>query len=332
MALPRNVQAQVDAADALLAQANPAPDSVQDAPALEDLAKLPSPSPEFSPPVPPTPTAPATVEPEPTSTPPKPAPDVWEARYKAVQGLFNKEVPALQQQVRQLTLQGQQAAEQLEALRKAEQVPTDAKKPEVDPRDVESFGSDLVDMVQRVIQAHLGGLVQKVESTVSSIDTRIAQLEREVQGTTQTVAMTAEQSFFERLTKQVPEWESINANEAFLAWLSEEDPVYGAPRQTALDAAQRSLNADRAAAVFRAFSGNQPTAPAPKPNPLDKQVSPRAVATPEPTPQANAQVLTQKQITDFYADLSRGKYRGREADAQRIEQVINQALAEGRVR
>lgn len=331
MALPRNVQAQVDAADALLASANPTPSVAAEAPSLEDLAKLPASTPEPSTPVPTTPAAPAPAE----TTPTPPAPpqhDVWEQKYKTLQGLFNKEVPALQQQVRELAQTGQQTAQQLEALRLAQQTPPEPKQHEVDHRDVESFGSDLVDMVQRVTQKTLGDVAQKLDAVVATIDRRLTQIERDVQGTTQSVAVTAEQSFFDRLTKQVPNWEAINASEAFLAWLGVEDPVYGAPRQTGLDAAQRSLNADRAAAVFRAFEATQSTAPAPKPNALDKQVSPRAVATPEPTPQADTPMLTQKQITDFYGDVSRGKYRGRDVEAQRIEQVINQAIAEGRVR
>lgn len=330
MALPRNVQAQVDAADALLAQANPAPETVPEAPPLDVLAKLPPAANEPSPPVPATPAASAPAE----SVPPPAAPSVepWEQKYKTLQGLFNKEVPALQQQVRELAQRDQQTAQQMEALRQAQQTPPEPKKPEVDPQDVESFGSDLVEMVQRVTQSHLGGVVQKVQAAVAAIDQRMSQLEQALQGTTQTVAMTAEQSFFDRLTKAVPNWETLNASEAFLAWLAQEDPVYGTARQTALDAAQRSLNSDRAAAVFKAFEGLTPTAPTTKPNALDKQISPRAVATPEPTAQADTSVLTQKQISDFYGDLSRGKYRGREADAQRIEQVINQAIAEGRVR
>lgn len=331
MALPRNVQAQVDAADALLAAANPAPENVSAAPALEDLAKLQAPNPELSPPVPTTPAASAPAETAPTPPPPAQH-DVWEQKYKTLQGLFNKEVPALQQQVRELAQTGQQNAQQLEALRQAQQAPAEPKKPEVDSRDVESFGSDLVDMVQRVTQKQLWDVTQKLDAVVATLDQRFKQIEHEVQGTTQSVAITAEESFFNRLTKQVPNWEAINASDAFLAWLGVEDPVYGAPRQTGLDAAQRSLNADRAAAVFRAFEATQTATPTPKPNALDKQVSPRAVATPEPTAQTEAPMLTQKQITDFYGDVSRGKYRGRDVEAQRIEQVINQAIAEGRVR
>lgn len=328
MALPRNVQAQVEAADALLAIAHPPLPSEPEAPSLEALAKLPTPSPEPSPTVPATPAVIAPVEP--ASTPP-PTPDsAWEQKYKTLQGLFNKEVPGLQQQVRQLTEQGQLAARQLETLLQAKAAPPEPKADVVDPRDVESFGSDLVEMVQRITQRSVGSAAEKLDGIVQALNQRFDQLEQVTQGTSQAVAVSAEDAFFGKLTKVVPSWETTNVSEGFLAWLAAEDPVYGASRQSALDAAQRSLNVDRAAAVFKAYEGTLPAAP--KPNALDRQVSPSSVATPEPTVSAEGPMLTQKQITDFYADVSRGRYRGRDDEQQRTEQIINQAIAAGRVR
>lgn len=37
-------------------------------------------------------------------------------------------------------------------------------------------------------------------------------------------------------------------------------------------------------------------------------------------------------VTAFYNDVARGKYAGREREQERIEALINQALAEGRIR
>ena len=328
MALPRNVQAQVEAADALLAIAHPTQPSEPEAPSLEALAKLPTPSPESSPPVPAIPAVNAPVEPAPA---PPPTPDnAWEQKYKTLQGLFNKEVPGLQQQVRQLTEQGQATARQLETLLQTKAAPPEQKAPEVDPRDVESFGSDLVEMVQRVTQRSVGDAAEKLDAIVQALNQRFDQLEQVTQGTSQAIAVSAEDTFFGKLAKEVPSWETTNASDGFLAWLATEDPVYGASRQSALDAAQRSLNADRAAAVFKAYESTMPAAP--KPNALDRQVSPSSVATPEPTVPTDGPMLTQKQITDFYADVSRGRYKGRDDEQQRTEQIINQAIAAGRVR
>lgn len=310
MPLPKSVQAQVEAADAMLAEMNkPAeaqvpPDAPSDTPAPEPALAEQQPAEQTAPE-----SAPA------ANTIP---PDVWEHKYRTLQGLFNAEVPRLQSQVKELTRQIQEMAQ---APKPAEQ---EKPKPSADPQDVEAFGKDLVEMVQRTAERTFG-------QVAASVMDRITQLENALKGTSQTVNMTVEQAFFDRLTRLVPDWESINADKAFLTWLGEVDPVYGQPRQAALTAAEQSLNADRAAAVFNAWKSQTATTKPVQPS-VDKQVSPRAAASSAPAPQAEKPVITQAQITQFYADVAKGHYRGREAEATKLEQAINQALAEGRVR
>ena len=320
MALPRQIQAALDAADATLAATNGTPPIA--APQVA-VAQADPPPPELIE------RAPVLVEAP--AEPPKPQPqkDVWEERYKSLQGLFNQQVPTLQEKVKTLQTNLDEAINRLN--RASEQQERQPEKPQAaDPKDVENFGADLVDMVSRVAGQAIGRAAQVLDSKVAQLDAQIAQLQATVKGTTQQVAMTAEQSFFDRVTKLVPEWEQVNTDPAFLAWLAETDPVYGINRQAALQKAQDSLNADHAAAVFKAFLGPQKTAPRAA-DPLDSQISPKSAATAQPTP-VEVQVLTQAQITKFYDDVRRGMYRGNEVEATRLEQIINAALAEGRVR
>lgn len=322
MALPRAIQAQLEQANALLEAANKPPE----APAPAELAQVadPEPAPE-----------PAPAAPEPQATPEPQAqsqqqPDPWEQRYKTLQGLFNREVPTLQHKVKDLETQLQEAVARLNKAADAQTKPAEPVNPAADPRDVENFGSDLVEMVQRTAERMLGSAANELQTKAAALEQRLAQLEKVLQGTTQTVAVTAEQAFFDRLTKLVPEWETINANQSFLAWLAEVDPMLGQPRQSALDAAQQTLNADRAAAVFRAFAPTPQVAP--KPNPLDKQVSPKGSASAAPAAPAQPVVYTQQQVVDFYNAKRRGEFRGREKEAQQIEAELNLAISEGRVR
>lgn len=315
MALPRSIQAQLEQANAVLAQANPQPQEPQ--------AELAPEAPEAQQQAP-EPTASTETPAQPT----QPQLDVWEHKYKTLQGLFNREVPTLQHQVKDLRTQLETAVARLNEAADAKAKPSEPAAPVADPRDVENFGSDLVEMVQRTAERMFGRAASELQGQAARIEQRLAQLEQALQGTHETVALTAEQSFFDRLTKMVPEWEQINANDAFLAWLAEVDPVYGHPRQSALNAAQQSMNAERAAAVFKAFAATQPSAP--KPNAVAKQVSPKAAATAAPAPQTKP-ILTEKQVVDYYNAKRRGEYRGQEAEVQRIEAMINQAIAEGRV-
>lgn len=313
--LPQRIQQQVDAAEALIAQANtPAP--VETPPVAEPPSQEPT-QPE--------PTA-EVVAPEPTPAP-APTPDNWEHRYRTLQGLFNKEVPSLQQQTKTLQEQLQQATAALEKLNKPQ---AQEQKPDADPKDIDAFGADLVEMVQRVTQSVLGSMAARIDQTVTTFESRLTQVERSLDSTSKVVSRSAEEAFFDRLATAVPDWENVNASQAFLTWLGEVDPVYGQPRQVALDSAQAALNPDRAVAVFNAFKATL-AKPAPKADPLSKQVSPRSSASSAPTP-TEKPVLSEKQVTDFYADVARGRYRGRDAEVAEIEQTINLAIAEGRVR
>ena len=314
--LPRAVQQQVEAAEALLA-ANNQPETPTPA------EPAPEPAPQIQPPV--QETAPVA---ETAPTPAPPTDDAWERRYKTLQGLFNAEVPKLQQQNKDLSAKLQEAIDRLE--KQAQQPAATEQRPAVDPKDVENFGSDLVEMVQRQTQHVLGSVAGKLDAVVADFEKRLTQVEQALRGTTQTVAMTAEEVFFNRLATAVPDWEQVNANDAFLAWLADVDPVYGQPRQAALSAAQQSLDVARVAAIFNAFKATLPK-PNQAQNALAKQVSPKTAAAAQPAP-IEKPVVTQAQIQAFYKEVATGKYRGREAEAAQLEAVINDAIADGRVR
>lgn len=314
--LPRHIQQQVEAAEALIAQAT-AP-VAPEAPSAPAPAELEAPQQE-----------PPTQAAAPAPAAPAPAPqDTWEQRYRSLQGVFNKEVPALQQQTKDLSAQLQQAQQ---ALEKLSAQPAQEAKPVVDPKDADAFGADLVEMVQRVTQGVLGSLAARMDQTVKAFDARLVAVERSLDSTSKSVAHTAEEVFFDRLRAAVPDWEAVNASAAFLDWLGEVDPVYGQPRQAGLDAAQAALNPDRAIAVFNAFKATTAPKPAAKPDALSKQVTPRSSSAAAPA-STEKPTLTQLEITNFYADVARGRYRGRDAEALQIEQTINLAIAEGRVR
>ena len=320
MALPQQVQAALDAAEATLAATN-APAASEASPVEPALDAQPQPDPFQQ-------AAPPAAAPEKPPAPQQQKPDEWESRYKSLQGIFNKTVPELQQQVKTLQTDLSTAVDRLNRASEQQESKPESKQA-ADPKDIDNFGQDLVDMVSRVAGGVINQAARAFEAKATQLESQIAQLQTAIQGASQQVAMTAEQSFFDKVTKLVPNWEQVNTDPGFLSWLAETDPVYGINRQAALQRAQDSLNADHAAAVFQAYLGPKPTAK--RVDPLDQQVSPKGAATVAPT-QADKPMLTSSQVTKFYDDMRRGMYRGNEAEAARIEKLINTALAEGRVR
>jgi hypothetical protein len=317
--LPRAVQRQIEQADAIVAELNkpaePAPQAQPPAdPPAQDTQQVQPPVEANEPPAePPAPPAPPSVD--------------WEHKFKTLQGLFNAEVPKLQQRTKQLEAQLQEVvAKQNEPKKDA---PAEPPKAATHDKDVEEFGGDLVEMVHRQVSAQLGAISSKLDSLVQPLTDRLLQLERAVEGTSSTVSATAEEMFFDRLSKSVPDWETLNIDQKFIDWLAEVDPVYGQPRHAALAAARQALDSTRVTAVFNAYK--KTLAPAPKTDPLSKQVSPKSGASSAPPQAPQKQLITEKSIQDFYHQVATGKYRGRESEVAEIETLINLAIAEGRV-
>lgn len=312
MATPKIVERQLAEADALqqaLIQATPGPDAtiVTSASQLQE------------PPAQPTPVAPPATP----APPAQPSVD-WERKFKTMQGMYNTDVPALKAQ--NLTMQSDVTAlkEQVRVLTQAAQQATKpAERPPVDPKDIESFGADLIDMVQRQAQnAH--------KALRDEFSSRIAALEQAVNGVSQKAATSAENQFYATLRSLVPDWQQINTDERWLQWLSEVDPTFGLPRQAALDHAHQTGDPGRVAALFSQFKA---ALTPPKKESLESQVTPVGTGSAEPPAQAPAARprISEKFVRQFYRDVAQNRYVGREAEAQRIEQEINLAAAEGRI-
>lgn len=267
--------------------------------------------------------------PVPAPAPAEPSKDAayWEQRFKTVAGMYQKTVPELQAQLAEL--QKSVAATQQQLAAKPE--PKSPEQPVVDPKDVAAFGEDLVEMVQRQAKTIYSAMAAQVNDLVARFEQRVTALEQQVTGVAKKADTSIEQQFYMTLSKLVPDWEAVNESQEWLAWLAQVDPVYGAPRQAALDAAFNRFDVERVASVFDAFKASRP-APAPAPS-LANQVAPSTSGT-AAAPAATEQkpIYTQKTLNDFFLDVAKGRYRGREAEAARIERELETAAAEGRIR
>ncbi len=268
----------------------------------------------------------------PTPSPaPQPAPhDPWEQKYRSLKGLFDQKVPELQAQSAtqssQITALTEQVRTMTELLKQRQAEPDKPQKPTSDPRDVEQFGGELVEMVQRYAGQMLSTMDAKFTAFAQQLDMRVGKLEDSVTGVREDTAVTRESQFYAVLTQLVPDFKQINESESWLNWLGEVDSVYGVPRQAALDAAFKRLDAERVAAIFKQFkSAQRPSA--------ENLVSPSSVGGGYAAP-AQAQVkqfISQKAVQQFYNDVAKGRYASKPDEQARLEAEINQAAMEGRI-
>lgn len=259
-----------------------------------------------------------------------------EQKYKTLQGMYNAEVPRLHAEKRELSNRVQQLEQLITSMNAApakQQAPAQKLVTEQDEQD---YG-DSIEVMRKVFR-------EEMSSKDGEID-ELRHLIRQMQGTvvpqvhqlSQNYAVSNEQRFWADLQAAVPDWQDINGSREFQSWLLEVDPLTGISRQTYLDAAQRDLDAHRVAKFFAAWKGpagghnartqreSQSTSE------LERQVAPGRGRSGGAKPQGEAKTYTSEDIKKFFADVQKGRYKGKEAERDRIERDIFAAQREGRI-
>ena len=316
MALPKAIQKQVDDADAFVAQMTGQTDNTETDP---NLAPNPASAPE-------PPQLPISQEPEPKPTIPE---ETWERKYLTLKGMYDAEVPRLHAQMREMNGQVQQLIAE-NAAAKVQQTVTQPStaKTLITEQDKEAFGSDLLDLIDRASEQK----VAEFRSQNAHLVSRIEELQGKLGNVTERQVVSDKDKFLANLSSQVPNWETLNIDQGFLAWLAEVDPVYGLPRQVALTNAYESLDANRTAIIFNQYQGKVAPMQQKPSQQLQSQVAPtRSRASPAPATSAgDKSIWSQDQIANFYNEWIKGHLD--QAEAERIEKDINAAYAEGRIR
>lgn len=315
-ALPPSVQRQLDEATALEAQLyGPAPTPTVVNTDVPQPAETPQPAP---------------AEPAPVEQPaPQPEEETFRQRYNVLQHKYNAEVPRLHAQLREAVANITQLTAEVQRLQQATALqPTSVPQ---DEEDTERFGEDLMAAIDRRATALAQQMLQSRDGEITQY---IRSLEAKLENVGERVVQTDQERFYAALAQRVPQWESINGNQAWLAWLSEVDPVYGQPRQAALDAAANALDANRVAAIFNAFNGltSKPVDAKAKETArkqLERQIAPQPASASAPS-QAAGEHWTQADYERAY-DPRIHRQVGPEKAAQMMAEA-DKALAEGRVR
>lgn len=316
MALPKAIQKQVDDADAFVAQMTGQTGNTETDP---NLAPNPASAPE-------PPQLPISQEPEPKPTIPE---ETWERKYLTLKGMYDAEVPRLHAQMREMNGQVQQLIAENATARVQQTVtqPSTAKTL-ITEQDKEAFGSDLLDLIDRASEQK----VAEFRSQNAHLVSRIEELQGKLGNVTERQVVSDKDKFLANLSSQVPNWETLNVDQGFLAWLAEVDPVYGLPRQVALTNAYESLDANRTAIIFNQYQGKVAPMQQRPSQQLQSQVAPtRSRASPAPATSAgDKSIWSQDQIANFYNEWIKGHLD--QAEAERIEKDINAAYSEGRIR
>jgi hypothetical protein len=284
--------------------------------------------------------------------PPAPAPEGWEQKYRVLQGKYNAEVPRLQKMANEQSTAIDQLQKQLTATQmmlaslnqpkaaSGQAAPVAGTKL-VKDEEIQEFGSDLYDFIRRTAQEAVGpdldAKLRPVQQQVEEARSAASEVARER-------ALTKRDKVFAALERAVPNWQAVNTDEGFLAWLDQADPYSGFRRGDLLKQAFERHDAPRVVMFFEGYRAENaavtppsPTAGAPDSGSrqrLDELVAPgtvRAGSAGAPN-EAGKRVWTQKEVAAFYHDVTTGKFRTRADEKARLEADIIAAGREGRIR
>jgi hypothetical protein len=325
--LPKALQRQLEEAEALekaLTQSEePETPEVQDQ-QTEVVASEPE-----EPQAEPTPEAHQPEEPKPLTAKPgkENDADYWRSRATSMHGIAQaqaQELHELRNQVSALTTEIKNLQVKPEAPQQADPLVTD--------KDVETFGSDLIDLQERVAKKALAEARTELKGIIDQQAEYIKQLEAKVGVVNQQVSANAQDRFYNDLAKQVPDWEQINGDQRFLEWLGETDQMSGVSRQAYLDDAANRMDLARVAAIFNAFK--QTVVPATQPvnqsrkSELERQVAPSKSKAAAPT-ETGKRIWTK---AEFERAMDPRYTKHMSADeAAKLETELDLAVAEGRV-
>lgn len=311
--LPKAVQAQLDAAEALQAQlVNPAP--VEGNPEVASVIEAQAPQPV------------ETVVQETRVTEPNPD-NNWEQRFRVIEGKYRAEIPRLHDQNRELSERLEQALKALEA--KA-QPPVEEKKLVTDA-DVESFGEDMVDMVRRAAREEFDALAKKF---AGELDKRFGAVAAKVEQTEQVVVKSAKDKFWDAVDTKHADFEAVNSDPRWFAFLDTRIPGSRLTRRTLAEKAIAELDAEALIEQVGLFKESLPKAepqqPTKQKSTLNSQVAPNTSGASNPSPDPVGKIWTG---AEYAAALDhRNMQRMSRADYDALVAEAETAFAEGRVR
>jgi hypothetical protein len=272
--------------------------------------------------------APAEVEEEAS----EPVDDTWETKYKVLQGKYNKEVPTLAQELREMKqyLAGMQQA--TPTPQKEEPVQKPSAYDEVVSKLKEEYPEELIENLL---------LLNRLQSE-QVVNERVAPIQSQAQSVEDIQYQTAQNNYVNYLSQKAPNYNEIwnvaneieqgqdPSNPKIAEFLMKPDPSGLYTNLELLNAYNDKWDADRFATVCNMY-GDTPEAHVPARNPSREALVAPSRTNSQPAPSTEEKKMwSMSDINKFQSDRRMDKYSDEQADA--IWKDIQQALAENRIR
>ena len=323
------------------------------APATPEATPQAAPAPDAIPlaPPPPAPVTPPAENTVPTALQPPPAPaavptpaapnvefQTLQHSHDVLKGKYNAEVPALNLELTKATQENIALREQL---LKASQAPAPAAPATpaapvvpVRPDLVAMYGQDLVDTLGEDGVMKLFENQQRMnQASQQANEERMAAMQLDIDSRAQGGGQEVGQVFDMLVTQQVPDFNALDKDPAFNAWLA--FPLAAFSPITRKQALQQSWDARDLGNLSAIVDAYRTETAQPAPNavttvPLEEQVVPGGNGTVPAAPAPAKKIYTVAEHTRISTDIALGKYTPE--DKILWEQELNLAQAENRIR
>ena len=255
----------------------------------------------------------------------------FKQKYATLRGKYDAEVPRLHQQVKELTDQMNAIRHEAEAAKKAEAEKPKEKVSYVTDADREEYGDDLIDFQRRVAKEASQEYEDRFEQQAKVIE----QLQQQISNTGSQVG---EVGFTQKLNALVPGFDQLDNDERWVAWLNEYDPMTRGPRRDQAQAAFNSGDAEAVAHYVGLFreSINEPVAngKSDRDTELEKQVTPSRSASTvtNKSSSKNSKVYSERELNNAWTKIRTLNTQGKYDDAEKLEAELTAAYMEGRVK
>ncbi|MCP4116469.1 MAG: hypothetical protein GY737_13875 [Desulfobacteraceae bacterium] len=349
--LPASVRAGAEKAEALVKQLNETPGEGDPGVATPDEPAKNTSTADPSKPGATDPEAKATPTPDSKPTPAKPEEETFKARYFTLKGKYDADMNRLNDGLRTLQQQVDQLTEENTSLKAGNDKNTDlqgtgnTEKGRLDPDSMAEYGPEFQTMA-----AKMNELIDENQT----LKEQLGQVNEKVGTVEQAQGQTDYETYIGRVAQQVQEaggnFNQLNSDPAFLAWLSDIHPYTNQPRHASLQDAERHFDVVRTVRIFSEYLDSLNTEAQPETPPVEESVKePAQQQAPQPaqpniqpthrpsgsdvTPPnpASGRIWTRASVKKLYMDKAAGLYRGKEADFKALEADMFRAQNEGRI-
>lgn len=207
--------------------------------------------------------------------------------------------------------------------------------PQVDPlegvftqEDIENLGDSTVEALTRATKKATAAATASLEKQLQE---QRELRKQEQQALAERTSSEAYDIFLSRVAKAVPNWETINFEKGFEEFLLQPD-LDGNQRKAYFTAAEAQGNAALIIRYMKEYEATKVAQPA-KQDRLAAKVTPTGEdggSNPQ-VDEGNTENVSKAFIDKFYMDISKGVYKGRYSEQQRIEAKIDKATMERRI-